>query len=248
MVVEAAVTANSNLVNTNFEGRPVSLGRPPFFCSNLTARQLQSAIMRIGFFGGSFDPPHLAHLVVARASANAFSLDRVLFVPTARQPLKPDGAAAPFADRLAMVALLCDLQSPHAPPIFEPSSLDAPLPGDSPNYTVDTLTRLRGSLSSSDNIFAIIGADAFRGLPTWRSPTRLISLAEWIVVSRPDIPLDPPDSLTPAQLQRIHRLDGVSETASATIIRAALLDGSDCFSLLPPSILRYIRSHHLYGT
>jgi nicotinate-nucleotide adenylyltransferase len=202
--------------------------------------------MRIGFFGGSFDPPHLGHLVVARAAASAFALDRVLFVPTARQPLKPDGAAALFYDRLTMVSLLCDLQSPHAPPVFKPSSLEAPLLGNAPNYTIDTLTRLRESLPSTDSLFAIVGADAFRGLPTWRSPHRLLSF----VVSRPDIPVAPHDSLalTSTQLQRIHRLDGISENVSATSIRAALLDGSDCSTLLPPSILHYILSHHLYGT
>lgn len=211
--------------------------------------QLQSAIMRIGFFGGSFDPPHLSHLAVARAAADAYSLDRVLFVPTAQQPLKPDGATAPYQDRLAMVSLLCDLQPVGTASHFEPSALDAPLPDGAPNYTVDTLTRLRDTLPSHDRLFAIIGADAFLGLPTWRSPQTLLTLAEWIVVSRPSVPLRQPDALflTPAQMRRIHRLEGVHEQASATSIRAQLLTGSDCSGLLPPSIFHYIRDHHLYG-
>lgn len=205
--------------------------------------------MRIGFFGGSFDPPHLGHLAVARAAADAYSLERVLFVPTAHQPLKPHGATAAYTDRMAMVSLLCDLQPADSALHFEPSALDAPLPNGAPNYTVDTLTRLRDTLPSNDRLFAIIGADAFLGLPTWRSHQALLTLAEWIVVSRPSVPLRQPDalSLTPAQLHRIHRLEGVDEQASATIIRAQLLTGSDCAGLLPPSIFRYIRDHHLYG-
>ncbi len=216
---------------------------------NLSVR-LQSAMMRIGFFGGSFDPPHLGHLAVAQAAADSFSLDRVLFVPTARQPLKPDGATAPYQDRLAMVSLLCDLQPIDITPHFEPSALDAPLVDGAPNYTVDTLTRLRDALPPTDSLFAIIGADAFIGLPTWRSPQTLLALAEWIVVSRPNVPLYQPDTLflAPDQVRRIHCLEGIHEQASATIIRARLLAGSDCSGLLPPSILNYIRDHHLYGT
>jgi nicotinate-nucleotide adenylyltransferase len=206
--------------------------------------------MRIGFFGGSFDPPHLGHLAVARAAADAFSLDRVLFVPTAHQPLKPDGAAAPYRDRLAMVSLLCDLQPANTAPHFEPSSLDAPLPNTAPNYTVDTLTRLRRTLPATSSLFVIIGADAFLSLPRWRSPDTLLHLAEWIVVSRPGFSLRQLDdlNLAPAQLQRVHLLDGVQELASATTIRSLLRAGSDCTGLLPTSILDYIRAHHLYAT
>jgi nicotinate-nucleotide adenylyltransferase len=222
--------------------------------------------MRIGFFGGSFDPPHLGHLAVARAAAQAFRLDRILFAPTAHQPLKRDGAAAPFADRLAMVSLLCalqpaipetpthnqpptDTQPPISAPLFEPSTIDAPLPDAAPNYTVDTLARLRRTLPPDDALFAIIGADAFLTLPTWRSPNTLLTLADWIVVSRPGLVLQQLDalSLTPAQRQRVHLLNGVNEPASATTIRTLLLSRADCTGLLPPSVLDYIRAHHLYG-
>ena len=206
--------------------------------------------MRIGFFGGSFDPPHLGHLAVARAAAQAFALDRILFAPTANQPLKRDGAAAPYSDRFAMVSLLCEAQPAEDVHHFEPSALDAPLPGLAPNYTVDTLTRLRDALSPADVLFAIIGLDAFLGLPTWRSPHTLFTLADWIVVSRPDLSLRQLNthSLSSAQLQRVHLLDGIHEPASATTIRTLLLTGADCTGLLPAAILNYIRAHHLYGT
>src|ERR1700734_1006739 len=101
--------------------------------------------MRVGFFGGSFDPPHLGHLAVARAAAQAFALDTVLLAPTAHQPLKPHGADAPFEDRLAMVRLLCAGQ-----PGLEASELEAPTEAISPNYTIDTLRALRAELHAND--------------------------------------------------------------------------------------------------
>ena len=206
--------------------------------------------MRIGFFGGSFDPPHLGHLAVARASAKALALDRILFAPTGRQPLKPDGAVASFEERLAMVSLLCDLQPVNTPPQFETSSLDAPLPDGSPNYTINTLSALRSASSPNDSLFVIVGADAFLGLRRWRSPDTLLQLAEWIVISRPGSSLQQLDCLhlTPEQFHRVHLLEHIHEPASATSVRELLRTGSDCPGLLPASILDYIRTHRLYGT
>jgi nicotinate-nucleotide adenylyltransferase len=206
--------------------------------------------MRIGFFGGSFDPPHLGHLAVGKAAAEAFSLDSVLFAPTAHQPLKPGGAIAPFEDRLAMVSLLTGLQPATATPQFKASSLDAPLPDGSPNYTANTLSSLRNAIAPHDSIYVIVGADAFLDLRRWHSPETLLYLADWIVVSRPNFSLRQLDALhlTVEQLQRVHLLDHVHEPASATSIRALLATGSDCASLLPPSVLTYIRNQHLYKT
>ncbi len=148
-----------------------------------------------------------------------------------------------------MVSLLCDLQPANAAPRFEASSLDAPLPGAMPNYTVDTLARLRDTLDPADTLFAIIGADAFLGMPRWRSPEALFSLAEWVVVSRPNVSFEAIDELhlTPVQQQRIHWVSDVHEPANATDIRALLHEGSDCAGLLPGALLQYIQSHHLYG-
>lgn len=213
-------------------------------------RQIESAIMRIGFFGGSFDPPHLGHLAVGRAAADAFSLDRLLFAPTACQPLKPDGPSVSFDDRLNMVALLCESHAGSDRMLFEPSSLDAPREDNSPNYTVDALATLRDDLSPEDRLFALVGADAFLGLPRWKSPETLLDLAEWIVVSRPGVSVQPGQDLplTAGQWSRVHLLEGVQESASSTRIRKLLMTGSECSGLLPVSILSYIRARHLYGT
>jgi nicotinate-nucleotide adenylyltransferase len=203
--------------------------------------------MRLGYFGGSFDPPHMGHLTVAIAAARAYSLDQVLFVPTGRQPLKPDGPTASFGDRLVMTELLCrDAAVPKAVRL-EASALEAPPAGGAPNYTVDTLERLHRQ-SREDELFVLVGADAFLDLRRWREPDRLIELAEWIVVSRPGVSRKQLDSLklSAEQRRRIHRLDGIAEPASATRIREALRSGGNCAGLLSPSVLDYIRAHHLY--
>ena len=95
--------------------------------------------MRVALFGGTFDPIHRGHLALASAAASAFALDRVLFAPVGRQPLKAESPAATFADRLEMTRLAV---ASAADPSFAVSSVDAPRPDGAPNYTVDTLACL----------------------------------------------------------------------------------------------------------
>jgi nicotinate-nucleotide adenylyltransferase len=203
--------------------------------------------MRVAFFGGTFDPPHRGHVAVVRAASSEFSLDTVIFAPTARQPLKNHGASAGFADRLAMVELLCaegQLESTR----LEPSTLEAPRTDGQPNYTIDTLRHLRTQGDGAE-LFVITGADAFLDLRRWREPEALLEIAEWIVVSRPGFSfagLDPM-ALTPQQRSRVHLLEEVHEPASASEVRERLKAGLDCSDLLTPEVLEYIQEHRLYG-
>ena len=198
--------------------------------------------MRIALFGGTFDPPHRGHLAIATAAADAFQLDRVLFAPVGRQPLKPEAHSAPYLDRLSMVMLACDHD--HR---FKPSSLDAPNPNGKPNYTVDTLTMLR-ALYPEATLFNLAGADSFLALPHWREPARLLELAEWIVVSRPGSSLDgiAMSGLTPWQRSRVHLLEAVHDNISATELRHRLRAGDACEGLIPSQVLAYIQAHRLY--
>src|ERR1700733_4836993 len=168
--------------------------------------------MRVALFGGTFDPPHRGHFAIATAAADAFALDEVLFAPAGRQPLKPDGAHAPFADRLAMLSLAC-LPDPR----FGISHLDEPHPDGTPNYTVQTLTALH-QLMPADTLFYLVGPNSFLNLRHWREPDRLLELAEWIVVSRPGFPLDDLSAinLNPHQQARVHLLQTVHEDIAAT--------------------------------
>ena len=120
--------------------------------------------MRVALFGGSFDPPHHGHTAIATAAADVFDLDKVLFAPVGRQPLKPEGVPASFADRLAMVELAC-----KSDPRFDGSDLDTPRSDGTPNYTVQTLAALHDVMPDA-RLFNLVGADSFLNLPRWREP------------------------------------------------------------------------------
>jgi nicotinate-nucleotide adenylyltransferase len=198
--------------------------------------------MRVALFGGTFDPPHRGHLSAATAAAQAFQLDAILFAPVGVQPLKEGSTATPYADRLAMVELVCATD-----PRFRASTIDAPRPDLSPNYTVDTLATLQRQMPGA-TLFSIVGADSFLSLPQWRLPHRLLELAEWIVISRPGSPLDNLSALqlSPQEVARAHRIDTVHEDVSATELRRRLAAGEDCTALLTPAVAAYIRRHGLY--
>lgn len=208
--------------------------------------------MRIAFFGGTFDPIHRGHLRLASAAADAFALDRVLFAPVGNQPLKAKLPIASFADRLEMTRLALSSTTGNLQPAtcsFLVSTLDAPRPDGQPNYTVDTLAALAREYPAAD-LFVLTGADSFLTMRKWRSPDRLLALAEWIVVSRPEFPLAQAQlaqlALAPAQLARVHLLATVQEDVSATELRRRLQAGDPCPGLLSPAVAAYIQAHHLY--
>lgn len=196
--------------------------------------------MRIGYFGGTFDPPHRAHLAVAQAALQQFALDHIEIAPTGRQPLKQQDAIAGYGDRLAMVRLLCNGFSS-----LNASCIDEPHRDGSANYTVDVLRKLA---KLGDELFSIVGADSFLDLHRWREPDELLRIANWIVVSRPGFSLDHLSALhlNPEQKRRVHLLETVHLDISATQVRARLAQDEPCDDLLTPEVARYIREHHLY--
>ncbi len=198
--------------------------------------------LRIALFGGSFDPPHRGHVAIARAAADGFELDHILFAPAGRQPLKRDGHSASYTDRLHMVTLACAMD-----PRFAASNIDQPRPDGLPNYTFDTLKRL-ARLHPGAAIYNLAGADSFEHLAQWHAADRLIDQAEWIVVSRPGVPLRYPEgvTLTPAQQERIHLLNSVCEDVSATDLRRRLAAGDRCEDLLPPGVPGFVEQNGLY--
>jgi nicotinate-nucleotide adenylyltransferase len=135
---------------------------------------------RIAFFGGSFDPPHLGHLAVARAARASLDLDTVLFAPVGAQPLKPQGSTASFEDRLAMTRLAIAGEVG-----FEVSLADAPKASGSPNYTLETLQTLSAGLLPGGELFFLMGADSFFGMKRWHRVAEIPFAASLIVASRP---------------------------------------------------------------
>jgi len=151
---------------------------------------------RIAFFGGSFDPPHLGHLAVARAAREALGLDTVLFAPVGAQPLKPVGATAGFDERVAMTRLAI-----AGEPGFEISLADGPKPSGAANYTVDALMTLRGELAPGYTLYCLMGADSLAGLQRWHRAAEIPFVAPLIVASRPGQPLDDLKALLPRGLK-----------------------------------------------
>lgn len=221
--------------------------------------------MRIAFYGGSFDPPHRGHLAVARAAIGRLGLDRVLLAPVAMQPLKENGRQASFADRLAMVRLAVE-----GDPRLAASDIDAPLPGGRPNYTLDTLERLRHSLSQDDTLFCLLGADSLFSLKQWHRARELILFCDFIVAGRPGFVFDEIAALLPRGIRllgcerqpesirvdiagdgeersSLYLLPGLNEDVSATEIRSALAGGARTQTVLPLAVAGYIHAHGLYG-
>ncbi|MGH9343557.1 MAG: nicotinate-nucleotide adenylyltransferase [Terriglobia bacterium] len=220
--------------------------------------------MNIALFGGTFDPIHNGHLRAARQATQMFNLDRVLFVPSGGPPHKPRNRVTPFAHRLAMVALAC-----AGNPQFIPSLLEAA--EGRLQYSVDTLKRVRKTLRPKDRLFFLSGVDAFLDLPQWKSPGRLLGLADFIVVSRPGFRLEEIFRVVRPYLaikgaaerakknswngarqtirlkhSRVHILTGVNVPVASHEIRAALARGHSPAGLLSPLVEEYIMKEQLY--
>ncbi len=186
---------------------------------------------RIGLFGGTFDPVHIAHISIAKEALRRFQLDRILFIPAGNPPHK-DGGVSPYEDRFRMVQIAC-----ASNPAFEASRLEQ---GAARSYTIDTVRRIREQLDSGDEIFFLIGADAFDEIETWKNWRDLIRLIDFIVVARPGREYRIPEGA------QVYRLDNLSLPISSSEIRARLAGGK-ATPELPPDVRRFIEERGLYG-
>ncbi len=190
---------------------------------------------RVAFFGGSFDPPHLGHLAVAHAARTGLELDTVLFAPVGAQPLKSRGSTASFEDRLAMTRLAI-----AGEPGFEISLADAPSTAGKPNYSIETLARLKVELGPACKLYFLMGADSFLSLRNWHRASEIPFAAPLIVASRPGQRLEGVMAALPAGLT-IEATPECDRTAGGLEVRAVevrnkageraafyLLPGLDC--------------------
>jgi nicotinate-nucleotide adenylyltransferase len=187
--------------------------------------------MKIGLFGGTFDPIHQAHLAVARAAADRFGLERVLFVPSAHPPHKAGITYASYEDRVRMVEIACAEDAR-----FEVSRLEE---GTARSYSIDTIEKLCSTLAPDDEVFFIIGADAFAEIQTWHRWRNVVRAVRFVVVSRPDHQYQIPPEV------RMERLDDVALAVSSSAIRRALVAGSEPVEV-PECVRQYIAEKHLY--
>jgi nicotinate-nucleotide adenylyltransferase len=232
--------------------------------------------MNIGLFGGTFDPIHRGHLALARAARERCGLFRILFVPANVPPHKQGHALSAFSHRYAMVALATAQEKD-----LLPSLLEAPEVADSggtgkekaraakPNYTIDTVKRVKQSFKKADRLFLLIGIDAFEDIAKWHQAEALFRECEFVVASRPgyslaDVANALPASLRPRQevtrpFQKqaatgdlvlkgvtIHLLDEVYQPISSTVIRQAAAAGKPLTRFVEPAVADYIKKIGLY--
>jgi nicotinate-nucleotide adenylyltransferase len=197
-------------------------------------------LARTAVLGGSFNPIHYGHLLLADDVAERLELDRVLFVPAARPPHKPNADLAPAADRYAMVELAV---AGH--PKFVVSDVEFRRPG--PSYTVDTLEALR---IPREELFLIVGSETFLDLLSWRSPRRVAELAQLAVVPRVGSAFDPESAAVRKVVHEIGREPVIvradSLPISASDLRRRVREGRSIAYRLPEAVGAYIRAKRLY--
>jgi nicotinate-nucleotide adenylyltransferase len=197
--------------------------------------------VRIGVLGGSFDPIHHGHLAAAQESAWALGLERVLFVPVCRQPLKDAAPMGEAQHRAAMVGLAI-----AANPLFELSTVDLDRGGVS--YTVDTLRALNAVYPAAE-LYFILGMDALKDLPRWRDPTEIVGLARIAAVTRGGweaVDTQGVESELPAAAGRVERVSMPGLDISASDLRQRVQEGRPIRYLVPDAVAAYIEEHGLY--
>lgn len=197
--------------------------------------------MRIGVFGGTFDPIHVGHLIAAEEVWVRMRLQKVLFVPTGRPWLKSDRAVTAAEHRLTMVRLAVASNSR-----FEASTVDIDRPG--PSYTVDTLSDLGRQLPNAE-LFFIAGLDAVADMPRWREPARLVEMCQIVGMRRPgctDLNLACIDEAIPGASRKIMIVDVPQIDISASDIRKRVAEGLPIRYLVPEAVEDYIKRNGLY--
>ncbi|HXG16988.1 MAG TPA: nicotinate-nucleotide adenylyltransferase [Calidithermus sp.] len=210
---------------------------------------------RVAVFGGSFNPIHYGHLLLADEVLEYLALDRVLFVPAAQPPHKPAASLAPAADRYRMVELAV---AGH--PGFAVSDVELRRPG--PSYTVDTLERLS---ATGDVLYLLLGSETFLDLLSWRAPARVAALARLVVVPRAGSPFDPESAAArkvahaigvagfarvepgrPVPDDAVLVVHATSLPISSSDLRRRAREGRSLAYRLPETLVAYVRERRLY--
>jgi nicotinate-nucleotide adenylyltransferase len=199
-------------------------------------------VERIGLFGGSFDPVHRGHLLVAQAAREELGLTRLFFVPAARSPFKPEGKPAPGAERLRLLRLAlagqvwCQLD-------------DQEIRRGGTSYTVETVREYARRFAGAQ-LFYLIGADHAAQLPKWREAEELAQLAQFVVIPRPGLRAEAPGLVGPGGLLpapfRGRKLAGFPLGVSSSQIRERVKAGLPVEMLVPRAVAEAIRNNRLY--
>jgi nicotinate-nucleotide adenylyltransferase len=204
-----------------------------FEIPNRGARIQTAAMQRIGLFGGSFDPVHCGHLLVAQAAMEELGLARLFFIPAAQSPLKPPNAHAPALERLRLLRLALAGQSRWE---IDPQEVQR----GGVSFTIDTVRDYAARFAGAE-LFYLIGADNVSQLPRWREAAALAQAVEFVVVPRPgEAPPETPGGF------RLRRLAGFPMGVSSSQIRARVRAGLPVEGLVPAAVAEAIRNSGLY--
>ena len=196
---------------------------------------------RIGLFGGTFDPPHLGHLILASEAQSQLELDRLLWILTPEPPHKQEQLITSIEHRLAMVKLAIEDN-----PNFELSRIELDRPG--PHYTLDTVKLIAGQNPNAE-IVPIIGGDSLRDLPKWHQPKELLYACHWVgVMRRPEdsANLEALERELPGISSKVHYVDAPLLEIASREIRSRIAEGRSVRYYLPAPVREYINQHHLY--
>lgn len=198
-------------------------------------------MIKLGIFGGTFDPPHNGHLRIAHAAQRALGLAQVVFIPAKQPPHKLDDPISPLEHRVAMLELALYQQ-----PDFIISLLEAMREG--PSFTVDTLRELRRKLGYDVEIFFVMGMDSLVNFPTWHEPDIIIKLCKLAVLERPGF--DPDwgelESKVPGVRESVVMIPSIEVDISSSEIRERVRDHQPFAHFVPPLVAEYIEQHRLY--
>ena len=196
--------------------------------------------MRIGVFGGTFDPIHLGHLIVAEDARIALGLDEVLFIPAGQPWFKSYRRVTDACHRLAMARLAVE-----GNPFFHVTDIEVRRSG--PSYTVDTLAELRERYAKAEFV-VILGIDALREIDRWHEPRLLFEMASVAGMARPGATLDPSvlNAAIPGASSRMRVLDSALIDISGTDIRGRVAEGQSVRYRVPAAVAAYIRENGLY--
>lgn len=200
--------------------------------------------MRLGVFGGTFDPIHVGHLVVAEEARERLGLDQVLFIPAGQPWFKTGRSLTDGHHRMAMVQ-----RAVESNPRFQVSDMEITRPG--PTYTVDTLCELRRELGGDASLYFILGLDSLRELGRWHQPERLLEMCTLVGVSRPGFQdWDPAilDAVSPGASNNVVLLRGPLIGISGAELRRRVAAGQSIKYQVPDCVEAYIYEHGLYGS
>ncbi len=198
--------------------------------------------MKIGIMGGTFDPIHMGHLIVAEEVRMTLELDKVLFIPAGEPWMKADRQITGAPHRVEMVRLAVESN-----PFFQLSTIEIEHPGWT--YTVDTLEQLSRDFDNETRFFLLIGWDGLKNMPQWKAPYRISKMATIVTFPRPGAPepdISALEASMPGLSERMIKLDGPYIGISSTDIRERFAEGRSIRYLVPVEVERYIVAHGLY--